>query len=81
MLDMLLKLIQAILVVFVGTFILCLGILILSFIIAPVILLILAIIGFTKIAVIATVIYAVIGLLILLFRKTGENNGQKTIRT
>lgn len=75
MLDMLLKLIQAILVVFVGTFILCLGILILSFIIAPVILLILAIMGFTKIAVIATVIYAVIGLLILLFRKTGENNG------
>lgn len=75
MLDFLLKSIQAILTLFLCIFSICLGILILSFIIAPVILLILAIMGFTKIAVIATVIYTVIGLLILIFRKTGENNG------
>lgn len=75
MLDFLLKSIQAILTLFLCIFSICLGILILSFIIAPVILLILAIMGFTKIAVITTVIYTVIGLLILIFRKTGENNG------
>ena len=75
MLDFLLKSIQALLTLFLCIFIICLGIFIISYIFAPVVLLVLAIMGFTKIAVIATVIYAVIGLLILLFRKTGENNG------
>lgn len=75
MLDFLLKSIQAILTLFLCIFIICLGIFIISYIFAPVVLLALAIMGYTKIAIIATIIYVVIGILFILLRKTGENNG------
>lgn len=73
MLDFLLKSIQAILTLFLCIFIICLGIFIISYIFAPVVvLLVLAIMGYTKIAIITTIIYVVIGILFILLRKIGD---------
>lgn len=72
MLDFLLKSIQAILTIFLCIFITCLGIFIISYIFAPVVLLVLAIMGYTKIAIITTIIYVVIGILFILLRKIGD---------
>ena len=72
MLDFLLKSIQALLTLFLCIFIICLGIFIISYIFAPVVLLVLAIMGYTKIAIITTIIYVVIRILFKKKKKIGD---------